>query len=46
MIEKELDCEYCFNQSIIQHEEGEPVCFCPICGESITDDLEEVDFDD
>lgn len=42
-----LDCEYCFNRSIVEIEEDGDVEFCPQCGEKLdNDDIEELDFDE
>lgn len=43
-----LDCEYCFNRSIIEiEEEGNTIEFCPQCGEKVDDDdIDELDFDE
>mgnify|MGYP003334808441 CR=1 FL=1 len=41
-----VDCDYCYNKSIIAHSEDDVVLFCPHCGEAQGDDLEELDFDE
>jgi len=41
-----VECEYCYNRSVIGHNEDEIVLFCPHCGEPVGDDLEELDFEE
>ncbi len=41
-----VDCEYCYNRTVIGHSEDEIILFCPCCGEEIKDELEELDFEE
>jgi len=42
---KHIDCPMCYNKSSVSCEEEDPG-FCPICGEPIEEQLEELRFDD
>jgi len=41
-----LECDYCFNKTIIGHSEDEIILFCPHCGEQQDEALEELDFNE
>jgi hypothetical protein len=42
---KHIDCPMCYNKSRVSCEEEDPK-YCPICGEPLEDQLEELRFDD
>jgi len=41
-----VNCEYCYNKTIIEHEDDEIVTTCPLCGEKQDEDLDELDFNE
>ena len=41
-----VNCDYCYNKSIIGREDDEIILFCPMCGEKQDEDLDELDFNE
>jgi predicted RNA-binding Zn-ribbon protein involved in translation (DUF1610 family) len=44
MIRTVVECQSCYNRTIIGHNEEEIILFCPHCGEEQDQDLEPLDF--
>ena len=41
-----VNCEYCYNKTIIEHEDDEIVTTCQLCGEKKDEELAELDFNE